>query len=215
MTGEGQAKRLATTIESLGAKVDRYGSNYLQPLSPQQIVSARRDLIEIQNSVVDLEKKWLDYSDAQFTRVFEMLASKKTSLGIKIRYWLGMSQRIGSEEIMALSSVTREGYGMVGQLSSLPSCTSHFCEQCNTFTGTPQLNAATAKLEAPQIHALITLKIDRLRNDVDSKQQQISILNLYSQTELSNQIKRLSGLIVIFTIGLLIVTVLAITSVGG
>jgi len=214
MTYVDQAKSLASTIESLGAKADRYGSNYLQPLSPQQIVSAWRDLIEIQNNVADLEKKWLDYSDAQFTRVFEMLAPSKTSLGVKIRYWLGMGQRIGSEEIMALSSVTREGCRMVGQLSPLPSYTSHFREQCSTFTGTTQLNAATAKLEALQIHALITLKLDNLRNDVDSKQQQISLLNLYSQTELSNQMKRLNGLLVLFTVGLLIATVLAIKSIG-
>jgi len=209
-----QAKSLVATIESLGANVDTYGSNYLQPLSPQQIVSAWRDLIEIQNSIVGLEKKWLDYSDSQFTRVFEMLAPRRTSLGAEIRYWLGMSQRVGSKEIMALSNVTREGYRMVGRLNSLPSCTSHFREQCNTFAGTVQLNATTAKLEALQIHALITLKIDILRNDVGSKQQQISLFNLYSQTELTNQMKRLSGLLVIFTIGLLIATVLLITSVG-
>ena len=209
-----QAESLASTIESLGTKADRYGSNYLQPLSPQQIVSAWRDLIEIQNSVADLEKRWLDYSDSQFARIFEMLAPRRTSLGVEIRYWLGMSQRVGSEEIMALSNVTREGYRMVGRLSSLPSCTSHFREQCNTFTGTAELNATTAKFEALQIHALITLKIDTLRNDVGSKQQQISLFNFYSQTELSNQMKRLSGLVVIFTIGLLIATVLLITSVG-
>ena len=103
---------------------------------------------------------------------------------------------------------------MLGQLSSLLSCTSHFREQCSAFTGTTELNAATAKLEATQIHTLITFKIDALRNDVDSKQQQISLLNLYSQTELSNQMKRLNGLLVAFTVGLLVATVLVITSIG-
>jgi hypothetical protein len=209
-----QAQELSSTIRSLGTKVDRYRSNYLQPLGPQQIVRAWRDLIEIQNTVADLEKKWLDYSDAQFTRVFEMLAADKTSLGLQIRHWLGVSQRIGSNEIVGLSKVTREGYRMIGQLSSLPSCTSHFHEQCSTFIGTTELNAPTAKLEASQIDALIRLKIDALRNDVDSKQRQISLLNLYSQTELSNQMKRLNGLLVIFTVGLLVATVLLITSVG-
>jgi hypothetical protein len=216
---------LTSMIQSIAEKMTDYRSKYMQPLGPLQIPDARRKLIQIQNMVTDLETWWRSYSDEPFIRILkqveptklidilkddeEKVPSKlKRAAGEsyrKVVRWFGFSQSAGSTEIVALLSITRKGYEIVGQLSSLPSYTSHYSDQCSIFRGTQELNAATAKPESLQMHALMILQIERLRSDVESKQQRIMLLNIHAQTELTTQIRRLNGFLILLTIGVLVV----------
>lgn len=229
MSNADQDKKLTSKIEALADKMTDYRANFFQPLGPQQIQCARQALIDIQNMVTDLEWEWRSYSNAHFFPIFQKLGARKmlneakSSLARRRLHtvkevsrwlldWLWLTQNIGPKEIMVLLNVTRKGYEMLEQVSSLPSYTCHYSEQCSTFAGTSQQDFT--KREALEMNAAMLLQIERLCSDVNSKQQQISLLNLYSQTVLTAHMRRLNGLLLVFTIGVLIATVLILIARG-
>jgi len=217
-----QGEELTSMIEVLIRRMADYKASFFRPLGPADIQVARQALIDIQNAVTAVEDKWRSYSHAYFFRTFKRLGVgeipgrmtstprwRRSRIGRLIGQTLdlfGISRAIGPNEMIVLLNVTRRGYEMLEHIVSLPSYTSHYNEQCSAFTGTSQ--QSFTRREALEMNASMCLQVNRLCDDVNSKQQQISLLNIYSQMVLTSHLRRLNGLLSVLTIGLLIATVL-------
>lgn len=229
MSSADQDEELTLRIEALAGRMTDYRARFFRPLGPSDIQVARQGLIDIQNMVTDLEGEWRSCSDAHFLQVFQKLGAGKMLNGTRnslarrrlrivkrisrgVLDWLWLSGGIGPKEIMVLLNVTRKGYEMLEHVVSLPSYTSHYSDQCSTFTRTSQ--QSFTRREALEMNASMRLQIERLCSDVNSKQQQISLLNLHSQMVLTSHMRRLNGLLLVLTIGVLIATVLILVARG-
>ena len=229
MSSADQDNKLASITKVLAERMTHYRANFFEPLGPQQIQCARQALIDIQNMVTHLEGEWRSYSNVPFSRVFQKLGARvmidraRTSrlprclqftkqVSRRVMDWLWLTRDVDPQETVMLLGVTRKGYEMLEQLSSLPSYTCHYSEQCDAFAGTPQ--GMYTKREASEMNASMLLQVERLRDDVNSKQQQILLLNLYSQTALTAHMRRLTVLVLAFTIGVLVATLLILVAGG-
>ena len=187
-----------------------YRRRFHKPLMAAEIAESWSLVVELRNGLTELVNEWRHVSSKSFDPIVQDLLrqrprDKKLVMKLLRGIWMGiLSRGVGEKKIGQLIEITKRGYSMIAQLEPLGYYSGHFVAQV------PKDSSMLQQAQAE--HTAIIRELGALRNDVVSKQSQINLLNLYSQTVLANRIHLLTWVLAVLTAGGVIVAALAFSS---
>lgn len=190
-------KDLTKNIDEVDKLRENYSKIYFgRKLDRKEIANARQIILSIHNIINIILKNWIDYANS--VPHDDEIINKMNKRFMKIKDI--------SLQISTLIHIANEGSRIMSKFELANSQVAHYQRQCSDQS---QGNVIL-KEEADNFHISISFAINRLRNDLKSKNARINLLTLFSQTILTNRINSYTLILIILTIIVIILTGLSL-----
>jgi hypothetical protein len=193
-------------LDRLRTATDEYRDTYFgRPLNADELAAARDNITTMQYAALRLHELWREQVVSAPTS-----AEIGSALGVQQaegeKFWIvqAMREAVRRNRLVPLHHVVDRlqessslGYGILGVLGPAVAFSSHHERQAGmVFTedvGNEHRYAINSRLALEEIDRAI-------RSDVEAQRAQIETLSLHSQTRLSDEIGRLTGVLILLTL---------------